>query len=254
DTTLDDRPVARVTFRSAPEAQPDPLFRCVPDRRTNRAPFDQDQPVAEKTLESLRAAISPEMGAFDYASNAETVTMLKDVCVRAWRVEATTPRTHRESTEVMRIGAREINANPDGISLSGAMMEAGRLAGFLTREKLSDPSSNAFAQSLTFYEDLINSAVAFGWLSTNDNLRTTQLGAGAGWVRCHLAATRAGLAMQPLSQALQEFQEMDGLYKEVHTALGVEAPARIQGLFRFGYAKSPPPAPRWPLETRLLEA
>jgi hypothetical protein len=47
---------------------------------------------------------------------------------------------------------------------------------------------------------------------------------------------------------------MAGPYREVHAMLGVRAPAVIQGLFRFGYTKAPPPAPRWPLEARLIGA
>ena len=154
----------------------------------------------------------------------------------------------------MRIGEREINAEPDGISLSGPVMEGMKALGVFTRDKLDDPSSRAFQESIDFYNRLIDSAMAFGWLSTAGNSRADQLRAGAGWVRLQLAATQAGLSMQPLSQALQEFPEMAEIYEEIHDFTDVRLPARLQGLFRFGYAKSPPPAPRWPLTSRLMAA
>lgn len=72
-------------------------------------------------------------------------------------------------------------------------------------------------------------------------------------MRLHLKATQMGLAFHPLSQVLQEFPEMSAPYSKIHDMLGVESPGVIQGLFRLGYAKAPPPAPRWPLETRLIE-
>ena len=72
-------------------------------------------------------------------------------------------------------------------------------------------------------------------------------------MRIHLAATRSGFALQPLSQVLQEFPEMDGLYSSVHETTNVKVPARIQGLFRLGFASSPKPSPRWPLQTRLVD-
>ena len=72
-------------------------------------------------------------------------------------------------------------------------------------------------------------------------------------MRLHLKATELGLAFHPLSQVLQEFPEMSAPYARIHELLGVSSPGVIQGLFRLGYAKSPPPAPRWSLETRLIE-
>ncbi|MEM9601017.1 MAG: twin-arginine translocation pathway signal protein, partial [Pseudomonadota bacterium] len=100
---------------------------------------------------------------------------------------------------------------------------------------------------------LIDSAQSFGWLASRNNSRTAQLSAGRDWMRIHLAATRAGIALQPLSQVLQEFPEMDALYAALHTHLGVSEPARVQGLFRLGYADAPGPSPRWPLQTRLVD-
>ena len=44
----------------------------------------------------------------------------------------------------MRIGHEEVAANPDGIDLSGPMIEAGMLAGQINREELADMQSSAF--------------------------------------------------------------------------------------------------------------
>ena len=131
-------------------------------------------------------------------------------------------------------------------------MEVTRLAGIMSHEKMDDPTSIAFKGGIDFYNGLIDSAMAFGWLSTDGNSRSDQLNVGAGWLRLHLAATQVGLAMHPLSQVLQEFPEMSALFEEFHDFVDVRQPARVQGLFRFGYAKFPAPAPRWPLETRLI--
>jgi len=117
---------------------------------------------------------------------------------------------------------------------------------------MNDKESKAYAGTIDFYNGLIDSASAFGWLRTEGNTRSDQLKAGAGWVRLHLAATRENLAMHPLSQALQEFPEMNDLYEELHDFVHITDPSRIQGLFRFGYAKFPGPAPRWSLQSRIV--
>jgi len=254
---LDQRPVATVRFVPDTDVSADPLFGFALDRRTVRLPFDQARPVSADVLNRLDMGLRPGDGEFEWANDAANVEALKEINREGWLIEAGTTRTYYESTMLMRIGEHAINDNPDGIALSGPAMEAMRASGILTRDELEDQSSRAYQASLDFYNGLIDTAMAFGWLSTSGNSRTDQLNAGAGWIRLHLAATREGLAMHPLSQVLQEFPEMAKKFEEIHDFTGMRPPqsradGRLQGLFRFGYAKFPPPAPRWPLESRLI--
>lgn len=254
---LDARPVAHIRFIHDTEVSRDPLFGLALTRRTVRAPFDQTRLVGHDVLTELGSVLRPNDGIFDWTNDPMDMGQIQSNSLDSWAIEIGTTRTHQESTRLMRIGESEINTNPDGISLAGPIMEGMRVAGIITRENLDDKQSTAYRETKKFYDDLINSSMAFGWLTTPSNSRTDQLNAGAGWIRIHLAATRAGLAMHPLSQALQEFPEMAEKFEEIHGLIGMVAPstiadARIQGLFRFGYAPYPAPAPRWPLQTRLI--
>lgn len=251
---IDERPVARVTFIRDENVRRDPLFGAALDRRTARASFDRKREVSAEVLQLIGATLRPEQGAFAWTHDAVALDALKAICRKGWRIETATARTHHESVALMRIGEREINATPDGISVFGPMISIFKEIGLLGRDQLNDPSSRAFKGALEMYEKGIDSAMAFGWLSTASNTRKDQLNSGAGWIRLHLAATQAGLAMQPLSQVLQEFPEMADQYREFHEYVGLTAPARVQGLFRFGYAKFPAPSPRWPMSTRIIEA
>ena len=58
-------------------------------------------------------------------------------------------------------------------------------------------------------------------LLSEGNDRVTQLQSGRAYVRAQLAATAAGLSMQPLSQALQEYPEVQAQYREIHERTGV---------------------------------
>lgn len=254
---LDERPVAHIRFAPDAGSEKDPLFGAALDRRTSRLRFDQDREVPGEALNALDAALRPDDGEFEWVNDPANVDALKMICRESWRIEMENPKTFMETVRVTRIGEKQINAHPDGIYLSGPMMEVLHFAGILTREKMGDPSSRAFQETLDFYNGLIDSAMAFGWLSTDGNSRKDQLRAGAGWVRLHLAATRVGLSMQPLSQCLQEFPAMAEKFEEIHEFIGIAAPAgpldgRVQGLFRFGYAATPAPAPRWPLQSKLI--
>ncbi len=249
---FDTRPVAHIQF-SKNTVKRDPLFSSVLSRRTNRSVFEETA-LSEETVESL-GSIMPKSSdlSFGYTTEKDLISSIKSVCIAGWNIEMTTPRTHHESTRLMRVGEAEINRSPDGISLSGPLMEGLGLAGQLSEDKLNDPTSQAFTGTKDFYTDLINSARSFAWISSAENSRLSQVKSGEAWMRLHLKATELGLAFHPLSQVLQEFPEMSAPYARIHELLGVSSPGVIQGLFRLGYAKSPPPAPRWSLETRLIE-
>lgn len=250
---LNDRPIAKIRFRENAEIKPDSLFAYVLARRTNRTNFD-DVLVKPEVLERMSASIEDRQDTqFGYTLDPDEIEALKDICIKAWHIEMSTPRTHHESTRLTRVGEGAINAAPDGISLSGPLMEALKIAGQMSEEKMNAPASQAFKGTRKFYSELIETARAFAWITTRDNTRLSQVEAGEDWLRLHMAATREGLAFQPLSQALQEFPEMSGPYADIHRRLGAPAPRTVQGLFRLGYAPAPPPSPRWPLRSRLVE-
>jgi len=252
EAKLDQRPIAHITLGPIGSSDADPLFSALRDRRTSRSKFE-DRHVPAATLAGIGAALVSGATRWGATRDDAQCAALRDLCQAGWRIEIDTPRTHAESVALTRIGRDEISAHPDGISLFGPAIGLLSGLGILTRNKMRDPNSRAFMETHDFYSGLIDSTRSFGWLMTIDNRRTSQLAAGRDWLRLHLAATQAGVALQPLSQVLQEFPEMSALYTQTHAALSVKPPARIQGLFRLGYAKAPKPSPRWPLQTRLID-
>jgi hypothetical protein len=248
---LDARPIARVRLKTDASAVRDPLFWSAPLRRTNRAPFE-DRAVEPRLLTEIAAASVDGVIARTIA-DSDGVAELRALAADAWKIEWTAPRTRAESIAVTRIGKKEIEAQPWGLSLGGPMIEALALAGVFTREKQGKPGETAFEEALSFYEKACSSAAAFIATSTATNTRRDQLAAGAAWVRIHQAAAQRGLAFHPLSQALQEFPEMAPAYDRAHEILSHQPGATVQMLARLGYAKAPPPSPREALEAKLIE-
>ncbi len=239
----EDGPVARVTFEAG--GTPDPLFAHVLDRHTNREAYE-DRPIdpAAADAVSIIAALITDPG---------DVAALRDLTWDAMAIEMGTKRTHMESVDLMRFGKAEINANPDGISLGGPLMDSLVLAGMLTREGQSDMTTTEYAQSLTMLETAMIATPAYAVITTPGNDRVHQIDAGRDWMRLHLLATARGLAMQPVSQALQEYPEMAELYAKAHDLLAGPGET-VQMLGRIGYGPSVRPAPRWSLESRLKNA
>ncbi len=249
-THLDDRPVARITLTQDGSLTPDPLFRQIPHRRSNKEPYDTRRPVTNETLNRLQdAQLDQKATRLGTTRDPSKVGRLRDIIWQGMEIEMKTPRTYLESVRLMRIGKDEIAANPDGIDLGGTMIEIGKLLGMVTREKLADPNSSAFQQGLDMQKELADSAMAFGWLTTPGNRRRDQLAAGRAYARINLKATELGLAIHPWSQVLQEYPEMKSLQKRFFDFAGQGREGRIQMLFRMGYGEQVPPSPRHPLES-----
>lgn len=250
---LDERPVAHVELVEDSSVIPDPLFSTVLDRRTNRLPFDASRPIDPSILPELQAGAVGDV-AVNATVDAALVEELRALTTGAWEVEWSTASTRRESIEVMHIGKAAVDANPYGLSIDDRLTSTIGLLGLMSSEALDDPDSSAYKESFKFYARACASSMAFVWSTTPSNSRHAQLEAGRSWIRTQMVANALGMSFHPLSQALQEFPEMAEYYKRAHELLSANTGDTVQMLSRLGYAPSVGPAPRQPLESKLLPA
>ncbi len=245
---LDTRPVAHISLIKD-QAKADPLFAHIPHRRSNKEPFDAARPLPNAGVAQIKGAAGSALRA-DMIVDEPGVAKLRDLTWQAFEREMRTPEALQESIDLMRIGRTEIEANPDGIDLGGLKLELLSLAGILDREKMADPTTAAFAEGIKMYRPIIGTAMGFLVLTTEGNTRTDQLAAGGSYVRANLQATALGISMHPLSQILQEYEEVADLYKAGHELLAPSG-GRVQMLARLGYGQKVSPSPRWPAATRI---
>ena len=236
----DDGPVAAIQFTKG--GTTDPLFAHVLDRHTNRHGYE------DRAIEADVQASLAEF--FTIKSDQAEVAALRTLTWEAMEIEMTTKHVMMESVELMRFGKAEIEANPDGISLGGPFLESLMLAGMLDREDQADQTSASFKQGLAMIRKAMIATNAYAVITSTGNTRVDQINAGRDWIRLHLAATGHGLAMQPVSQSLQEYPEMAAHYAQVHEMLAVPGET-VQMLGRLGYGPAIDASPRWPLETRI---
>ena len=109
-------------------------------------------------------------------------------------------------------------------------------------------------QQLAEFERNIAATPAFFWLVSDGNDRLTQLRAGRAYVRAQLAATALGLAMQPLSQALQEYPEQAKPYAAIHALVAARSGQTVQMWTRLGEGPVIAPAPRRGLQAQIVSA
>lgn len=238
----EDGPVAVCRFIPGAGA-PDPLFAHVLRRRSHKESFDGRAVSAEAAM--------PLEAYAEVHREGPRRDALRLLAHDAWRTEAATPAAWRESIDLLRIGRVEIEANPDGIDVGGPMPEAMALVGLFTRDAAADPNNPGSKAVIDETAAAILSAPAMMLLATQGNARVDQIEAGARWLRLNLAAAGGGLALRPVSQALQEYPEVRRYRDAVQAGFGGGG-RMVQMLGLLGYGRLTPRTPRWPLETRLL--
>ncbi|WP_417516444.1 Acg family FMN-binding oxidoreductase [Minwuia sp.] len=243
---LDGRPVARVTLVGDAAAERDPLFAQIKVRRSNKDPYDTTRAV---TGEELSALMSVDLthASLTATRQPSQVQTLRDLTEAALKLEINTPRTLKESIDLMRIGPAEVAANPDGIDLLGPIMWWGPKLGIVSREDIATPGTQSFQVGLDMARDQAQSAMAHAWLTTPGNSRMDQVKAGMDYVRLNLKAAQQGLAIHPMSQLLQEYPEMTALQETLLAGIDRPEGHHVQMLVRLGHAASPGPSPRRPV-------
>jgi hypothetical protein len=251
---LDARPVARIRVGPDASVAKDPLFAQIKRRHTNRLAYDPKVPVGAAAWQAMASAVQPHAFAFGHvdATQPEMLARHRAIANEAWRIELSTPNTFLESLKVMRVGAAEVAKYRDGLTLLDPMVVALDKVGLFDRSKAPAPDSYTVSSQVKDFAKKMDSTAAFLWLTSEGNERATQVNAGRAYARVQLAATGAGLGMQPLSQALQEFPEMAAPYAEIHRLLGA-TPGRqtVQMWARVGHAPDVGPAPRRGLQAHL---
>lgn len=244
ETTLfpdgEEGPVAICRWSGA--AAPDPLFAHVLERRSHKEAFES-RAVGPDAAAPLSAHGTLHLDGPDRDA-------LRQLALDAWLIEAATPEAWQESIDLLRIGKAEINAQPDGIDAGGPMLEALHLAGIFTREAAADLSNPGSRDAIRSTADAIAGAPAVVLTTTPGNTRADQIEAGRSWLRLNLAATGAGLALRPVSQALQEYEAVRPVYEALQARFAPPGET-VQMLGLLGYGARTPRTPRWPLETRL---
>ena len=248
---LDTRPVARIRFTPDATVAKDPLFAQVLHRHTHRGSYDVARAVPAAAWSALAASMGTANVRLGHVGldNPSAMEVHRRIAAQAWRIELTTPRTIMESFDVLRVGPAEIAQHRDGLSLLSPVPVAMAALGLFNRSKPPASDDYATTSQIKNFGEKLASTPGFLWMVTDANDRVTQIQAGRAYVRVQLAATANGLAMQPLSQALQEYAEQKTPYAEIHALAGAQRPGQtVQMWARVGYAAPGEPSPRRKLQ------
>lgn len=214
--------MARIRLSPDASVQKDALFAHIWWRHTNRSTYDITRAVPTGAWSAMLEAVKPHPLRFGYVSaeQAEGLAVHRQIARDPWRIELTTPRTVMESLNALRVGASEIAAHRDGLSLTDPMVVLLDRVGLFDRSQAPGPDDYATTSQIKDSGKRLDSTPGLLWMVTEGNDRVTQVNAGRAYPRVQLAATAQGLSMQPPSQALQQYAEQEKPYREIHALAG----------------------------------
>ena len=252
---LEDKPVASVALVRDARVPRDPLFHQVTARHTNRRVFNRT-PLTRGQLDALLSSYDTLEYPLGIAQDRPLREKLAAVLIEAMRIETCAENRNRETIKLFRFNDREVAQHRDGLNLEqmGVTGFTKFMAEtfFLSRESALADTSGFCRSAVNYTARQANSAAAFGWMVSASNTRLDQIKVGRAYQRLCLTTAALDLAHQPMSQVLQEYQDMSSLQHELYDILQVPPGQTVQMFFRLGRAPGRSHAPRRPLNDLIV--
>ncbi len=232
--SMDAKPVAKITLTKA-QAKSGPLCDALFLPDTNREAY---RPEKLSSAQSAALASLSEGGAASVKVFQDPPDLKKigEYAMKSAEIEAGVGRVMEESRLIFRANEREKNRFRDGFSVegqgtSGPMVHV--LQGLLTVFPSLNTGDAAAQNFIRSTRTSVGRTPAYAVIVTSENSRAAQVESGRLYSRLVLTGHTLGLAMQPLSQVLEEYPEMrvpyDGFKRDYAPGGGT-----VQMLFRVG--------------------
>ncbi len=227
-------PVAKITLAKSEQADNrlyDSIF--LPD--TNRSAYKEDKLTDEekKQLAELNTDSSLSIEIFD---DKENLDKLGNIVMEGITVESGTERVMKETEVIFRPNEYVKNKYRYGFSMEG-QGTTGIMKHLMQGLVTVFPSLNEGSASADLFiksgQTSADSTPAYILIKSVDNSRDSQVLSGMLYSRLIAAAHNLGLVMQPLSQPLEEYPEMETVYKQIHGSYASDG-STIQMLIRIG--------------------
>ena len=186
------------------------LYLAIPNRRTNRYPYDAGKPVPAEFVSALHDAVSdePDVRVQLYTADADR-TRIVGICTQAVMADIGNPDV-RSGTARWSRDWQSMQQLRDGSSLdeSGQPALAVAAAKFFPAPILAllqgTPGPDIATRIKHGYSDLLMTGRLFGVIAVRDPYdQALSVRAGRVWQRSHLLATARGVAARPINQPVQ---------------------------------------------------
>jgi hypothetical protein len=195
---------------------------------TNRAPY-QSTKLSSEQIDELENINTDDNISIKIFQDKESIDKLGNYATKGASIEAGVNRVMEESEIIFRANEYQKNKYRYGFSIEG-QGTSGIMKHLMQGLVTLFPSMN---RGKAASDILINSTQVSADNTPKDNTRLSQVKSGMLYSKLVLVAQQQGLAMQPLSQALEEYPEMKEIYNSIHQDYTPEG-GTIQMFIRLG--------------------
>ena len=258
NTELVAKPVAAIELvKDTGKSKKDPLFDFLLQRHSNKREYDNYR-LGEPELNILRNTHQRHSAySLSFMDSPQGKTDMVKILTRAMQIEVGNRRRDMETIKMFRFNDDEVRKFRDGFGVvqSGMSGITKFLAEtfFLDRKKVEEDPAEFGRQAVDMTQKVAESTGTFGWLTSHENTRLDQVKIGRDYCRMNLQTTSMGLAQHPMSQVLQEYDDMYDLQAEFKRTFNIPEPETVQMLFRIGRAEPVAHGPRR-LVTQLIQS
>lgn len=232
--SMDEKPVAQITLSKAAKAG-SVLYGALFLPDTNRDAY-RAQKLSAGQVSALESLPAPQGVSVRIVQDSAGVQKIGSYALKSAAVEAGVARVMDESNAIFRPNEYAKNRYRYGYSVEGQGISGFRkdmLQGLLTLFPSLNAGKAASQNFIQYTRASVESAPAYALLVSSGNGRVQQVESGMLYSRLVLTGHTLGLAMQPLSQVLEEYPEMRTLYSAFRKEYAPGG-GTVQMLFRVG--------------------
>ncbi len=239
--TIENKPVARIRLIENPSIQKDAFFPLLRIRQSNKRYYN-DQQISDNAARQIESTAQNNGFYTMVTRSPELLKKLALMLGESMVIETSAVPRNKETADIFRFSEEEAERLRDGFTLANNGMTG--FTRMIVEKFFLGTRKEAYAVESAFSKEgnkmalkQAESAIGFGWLVSKSNNRLDQVKAGHMYMRINLLATQLGIAMHPMSQILQEYEDMQKIQVEFKKLIGVPDDQTVQMLFRLGYAK-----------------
>jgi hypothetical protein len=255
-TSSDAKHAARIDLTPGEKSAVE-LYEAIPNRHTNRGPYDLQRGVRLETLEGL-AALGDDNNKIFWFTSVQDRRRVGEVIIRASEALVADQDQSHDSAQWLRFRWGDVQRSRDGLTIDAIVSSPMMRSAAKVFPPRSTKQADQFWLKAT-QETVVATAAGFGILAVRDaSNHTERLRGGRVWQRMQLWATTRGLALHPQSQPTEraDRERSLGIEGEFGTALAdLVGDSNWQALmtFRFGYPMEKAAlSPRRPLEAVFI--
>ena len=232
--SMDTEPVAKVTL-SKIQSKNSPLFEAIFLPDTNRKAYQAER-LSSSQVSALESISDGNGISIKLYQDQDNLHKISEYAMQSATIEAGVTRVMDESNAIFRANEYRKNKYRYGFSVegqgtSGFMKHV--LQGLLTIFPSLNTGRAASRNFISYTRTSVDNTPAYAMIVSTGNSRVEQVESGMLYSRLLLTGHTLGLAMQPLSQVLEEYPEMKVPYTAFKQAYAPDG-GTVQMLFRVG--------------------